>query len=421
MRLFCAADLHLGRVPSRLPGDLPLAESELAPAAAWHALVDACLDEGADALLLAGDLLDDDRDLFGAFADLEGGLRRLDRAGIAVVAVAGNHDVRSLPRLAAALPNLRQLGRGGRWEAVDLGGSGPPARVVGWSFPDVHVTRSPLEAPGRELLDRDDVPTIGLLHADLDAGGGRYAPVASADLAATAVDVWLLGHVHVPSDFAAGLRTGYLGSLAAVDPGETGPRGAWLLAIEDGELRFERRALAPLRYLTVRCDIDGADPDDALARVSAAVREAAFGDDAARATAIRLDVRGRVTDPGEVRRALAFDPDAPWTLEREGHVAFVHDLIVSVAARHDLTRLARLDDPVGVAARTLLTLRDPATPEHAGLLASARERLAEVGRRNAFRALDPPQPSDDELRERLDRATLRVLDELLASRDRSPS
>jgi len=419
MRLFCAADLHLGRVPSRLPGDLPLPETDLGPAAAWHALVDACLDEDVDALLLAGDLIDDDRDLFGSFADLETGLRRLDQAGIPVLAVAGNHDVRSLPRLAAALPNLRQLGRGGRWEAADLGGSGPPARVVGWSFPDAHVARSPLDAPGRELLERDDVATIGLLHADLDAGGGRYAPVASADLAATAVDVWLLGHVHVPSDFAAGLRAGYLGSLAAVDPGETGPRGAWLLTLQDGTLRFERRALAPLRYLTVRCDVDGADPDDALARVSAAVRDAAFGDDAARATAIRLHVDGRVSDPDEVRRALTFDPDTPWTLEQDGCFAVVHDLVVSVSARHDLTRLARLDDPVGVAARTLLQLRDPDAPQHAELLSSARERLAEVGRRSAFRTLDPPQPSGEELRERLDRATLRVLDELLASRDRS--
>lgn len=419
MRLFCAADLHLGRVPSRLPADLPLAEADLGPTAAWHALVDACLDEGADALLLAGDLIDDERDLFGSFADLESGLRRLDQAGIPVVAVAGNHDVRSLPRLAAALPNLRQLGRGGHWEEADLGGPGTPVRLVGWSFPDVHVTGSPLDAPGRELLERDDVPTIGLLHADLDAGGGRYAPVASADLAATAVDVWLLGHVHVPSDFAAGLHAGYLGSLAAVDPGETGPRGAWLLTLEGGDLRFERRALAPLRYLTVRCDVDGADPDDALARVTASVREAAFGDDPARATAIRLHVRGRVSDPAEVRRALTFDPDTPWTLEQDGRYAFVHDLVTSVSFRHDLTRLARLDDPIGVAARTLLQLRDPDAPEHAALLASARDRLAAVGRRSAFRTLDPPRPSDDELRDRLDRATLRVLDELLASRDRS--
>jgi DNA repair exonuclease SbcCD nuclease subunit len=419
MRLFCAADLHLGRVPSRLPRELPLADSDLGPAAAWHALVDACLDERADALLLAGDLIDDDRDLFGAFSDLENGLRRLEAAGIPVVAVAGNHDVRSLPRLAEAVPGLRLLGRGGRWEAIDLEGDGGRVRIVGWSFPEPHVTRSPLDAPGRELLGPQDAPTIGLLHADLDASGGRYAPVASADLAATAVDPWLLGHVHVPSDFGAGARIGYLGSLAAVDPGETGPRGAWRLTLEDGAWRFERRALAPLRYLTVRCGVDEAGPDDALALVTDAVRRAAFGADAARATAIRLHVTGRVSDPSEVREALAFDPDAPWTFEQDGQVAFVHDLVTTLGARHDLVRLARLDDPVGVAARTLLQLRDPAAPERAELLASGRARLAATRRRSAFRTLDPPEPSDTELLDRLDRATSRVLDELLASRDRS--
>lgn len=417
MKVYCAADLHLGRIPSRLPADLPVAEADLGPTAAWRRLVDACLADDADALLLAGDLVDDDRDLFAAYGDLERELRRLEHAGIPVIAVAGNHDVRSLPRLARALPNLRVLGQAGSWEAVDLEAGTRTVRVVGWSFPAEHVGDSPLAAPGRERVTPGPDVTIGLLHADLDASASRYAPVSRRDLDATGLDAWLLGHVHVPSDFASETTTGYLGSLAAADPGETGPRGAWRLTIEGSELRFERRAIAPLVYETVEIDVSGASADDVLGLVAEGLERAVFDDRDARVTGVRLRVTGSVANPTGVRAALKLDDERAWILERGERAAFVHALEVAVVAPHDLERLATLDDPIGVAARTLRTLRDPAAPERADLLAAARTRLVGAERRSAFRGLDLPFPDDEALAQRLERIAGEVLDALIASRE----
>lgn len=418
MTFLCAADLHLGRVPSRLPDDLPVADVDLGPAAAWQALVRTCLDERPDALLLAGDLIDDERDLFGAFSDLDAGMRRLEEAGIPVVAIAGNHDVRTLPRLADALPHLTLLGRGGRWEAFDIGRGSERVRIVGWSFPTDHVDASPLDAPGNDLLTDDGVPTIGLLHADLDATASRYAPVSRSRLEATPVDAWLLGHVHMPTAFGPDTRIGYLGSLSATDPGESGPRGAWVVRIDEDGVRFEHRPLAPLRYLTLDLPFDGVTPDDAPSKLLRDLRAAAFAGDPARVGAVRLRVHGRVPDPVGVRAALADAEDVTWTVEDGGRFAFVHALDVAVRADYDLARLAELDDPVGVAARVVLTMRDPDAPDRHAWIDEARERVDPVARRNAFGPLDLRPLSDEGLATRLEQAAVRVLDTLLDTRER---
>src|SRR5690606_19409618 len=101
MKLLCAADLHLGRRPTRVPDTLlgsPDLAAAMTPQAAWRSLVEHAVRERVDAVLLAGDLLDDEYDFFGMYAELRTGAERLVAAGIEVVAVSGNHDVAVLPR-----------------------------------------------------------------------------------------------------------------------------------------------------------------------------------------------------------------------------------------------------------------------------------------------------------------------------------
>ncbi len=436
MKLFCAADLHLGRVPSRLPSELPVDRAELGPAAAWRTLVETCLHENADALLLAGDVVDDPRDLYEAYADLEEGARRLARAGIPVLAVAGNHDVRVLPRLAETIPGVRLLGDGGRWESATVGRGPNEVRVVGWSFPSEHVDASPLDdrlaamvrAPGPST-------TLGLLHADLGQPSSPYAPVRGSELSAIPVSAWLLGHVHVPGRFDEGARLGYLGSLSACDPGEAGRRGAWALTMDAGELRFEHRALSPLRYETVEVDLAGATPETVAPRLIRSVRARladlvdatggvageAHGDahrDAhhLRLVAVRARLTGRVEHPDAVRAHLARQDPRELRVDHRGVHAIVHDVDVRLLPDVDLARLAQGSDPIGIVARTLQILRAGASPATSALVNEARPRLTQVRDRAAFAPLDASTPSDDELAERLEAAAARVLDHLLAQR-----
>jgi DNA repair exonuclease SbcCD nuclease subunit len=263
--LLCVGDVHLGRRPGRVPTDLEGIEPrQLTPRAAFEAVVEEALAREVRAVLFAGDVVDAEDHFLEAYSVLEDGVRRLAQAGIEAIAVAGNHDVRALPRLADEVDGFRLLGRGGRWEQHLLrDNSGEPlARLVGWSFPRARVIDSPLEGlPALSLEQRTDVPTLALLHCDLDQHGGAYAPVMRRDLEAVeAVDAWLLGHIHAPSHeaLASPRPIGYLGSLCGLDPSETGVHGPWRLTVEGGRaFELEQLPLAPLAWAAVDVQVDG--------------------------------------------------------------------------------------------------------------------------------------------------------------------
>jgi len=425
VRLLCAADIHLGRRPSRLPDVLADHADDLDPAAGWRRLVQIALDRGVDALLLAGDVVDQDDDFFEAFADLRQGVERLTEAGIPVLGIAGNHDVQVLPRLAEAVPGFTLLGRGGRWQDHRLRGSdGARVRVLGWSFPARVAPDDPL-AVG--LPARDHETTIGLLHADRDQTGSRYAPVRSADLQAAPVDAWLLGHVHRP-DIAPGPRPiGYLGSLVGTDPGEPGPHGAWMLEVDpDGTLELSALPLAPLRWETVEVPLDGlADPADVTVRITAAIDRlhAALAEAPFRAVAVgcRLLLTGRTALRAGVTQALAAADPRSGLYPQDGTTYFVHATSLKALPERDLEALARSGDPVGLLARKLLLLQGRGEPAaRQALLRAAGRRLAEVPQRRHLSATGAAPPDEERIAALLEAAALDALDALLAQKASAP-
>ncbi len=262
-QLLCIGDLHLGRRPTHLPPDEALLNArELGPEAALRECVQKAIELEVDAVLLAGDVVERLEDRFAAFGALLDAVTELTELGIPVLGVTGNHDTEALPRLAERIPAFQLLGRGGRWESFDIKRDGAALlRVWGWSFPDQHYTLNPLEGfPGQR---KKGVTEIGLLHADLDKKSSAYAPVARTALAKTGLNAWLLGHVHKPS-LEGKPPIGYLGSVTAFDPGETGPRGPWVLNLnEKGALSVEHLPLAPLRYENIELDVSELGASDA--------------------------------------------------------------------------------------------------------------------------------------------------------------
>ena len=149
VRILFVGDMHLGRLPSRVPARCPghggLNLRDLGPAATWERIVEAALDLEVDAVALAGDLVERDNAMFEAYGPLATGVRRLVEKGITVAAVAGNHDTRVLPRLAAEIDGFHLLGPGGTWSSLALSGrTGTRVNLVGWSFPARHHTVQPL-------------------------------------------------------------------------------------------------------------------------------------------------------------------------------------------------------------------------------------------------------------------------------------
>ena len=129
MKILAVGDMHLGRTPSRLPPEMRA--PELGPAEAWRRAVAAALNRDVRAVLLAGDVVDREDDFFEAYRELENGVRTLADAGIDVIGVAGNHDVKVLPRLARHIPQFRLLGEGGRWEPCRIDGGRESVDAMG--------------------------------------------------------------------------------------------------------------------------------------------------------------------------------------------------------------------------------------------------------------------------------------------------
>jgi DNA repair exonuclease SbcCD nuclease subunit len=178
VRILFVGDMHLGRLPSRVPpaaldkGGMNL--RDIGPAGTWERIVDVAIEHEVDAVALAGDLVERDNAMFEAYGPLATGVRKLVEQDIVVAGVAGNHDTRVLPKLAAEIDGFHLLGTGGTWSMLPVSGDdGLSINLVGWSFPYHHHTASPLKtAP-----PQPDGITFGLLHADLLDAGSRYAPV----------------------------------------------------------------------------------------------------------------------------------------------------------------------------------------------------------------------------------------------------
>lgn len=422
-------DMHLGRLPSRVPagGHLPPL-AELGPGAAWRRVAAEAERLAVDAVALAGDVVHGANDLFEGANELAAGLETLARAGIPVVAVAGNHDTRVLPDLARR-GGITLLGPGGTWSAADIAPTDrPTVRLVGWSFPEPHWALSPLTTP--PPAPEPGLVTLGLLHADLDLADSLYAPVSSAALTATGYAGWLLGHVHRPDAPHDGGGPFYLGSLCGLDPTETGRHGPVLARISgDGRVTMRRLALAPLVW-TVR-ELDPGPAEDAAGDLASMVRGAmedaviALGDDLgeARAVGVRLLLRGTVADPAGLRRAVASLGAAEIWLNVRGAVCFLEGLIDEVRSRLDLSALGAQADPAGLLARRILTLEgavtvpgveDPAA-WRAALLREARRRLVDIDSMPAFGHLASVDDDETVRRETL-AAARSVLDHLLATK-----
>lgn len=412
--LLAIGDLHLGRPPAAVPESLRADAEDFGPAAAWTRCVEDALQRRVDAVLMAGDLVDQERDFFVGYDQLKRGIERLLEAGIPVLAVAGNHDTRVLPRLADEISGLELLGAGGEWQSrrvADL-------TVLGWSFPRPQVRMSPVDRlpdpPGQGVV-------VGLLHCDLDRSDSPHAPVARRALERAPVDAWLLGHIHRPDQLDTDRPLGYLGSATALRASETGDRGPWLVHIEGRDFAADHLPLAPLRYETLEIDCSEIDDAGALAdHVLASARERARMLAGAaytpRALGFRITLTGRSTAALALESAgeeIEADGRA-W--EESGIACFVQKVSSTVLPAIDLERLARQSDPCGLLARRLLALEDPESQEYGRLIRLGRKSMAPILEAREFIELDA-DPDDADVAAWMIRAGRAALSRLVAQRE----
>ena len=416
IKLLCLGDAHLGRYPSRVPTD----ESSLSVRAVWRRAVTEAIDNDVDAVILTGDMADNNNSYFEAYGALRGEISRLSQYNIPVVAVAGNHDHEVLPRLAESMPddNLTLLGQGGTWEEkVVKSRSGRSLRCVGWSFPSAHYDRSPLDIFN---LQQSEYFTVGIVHGALESQG-KFAPLAKRDLDAHPVDLWLLGHVHAPKlheDHRAPVL--YPGSPQPLDPGEPGTHGPWMITIDDdNHIQAEQLPLASVRYEEIVIDVSGrekiGDIDTSIVeQLEESTAELTKNYPLLQYLSCRLILEGQT----RLHRALSSEgfanTDSYDRQVNQCRIA-IDKVSINTAPNRDLQEIAQLkNDPPGILARWLLKLEN--TDDH-DLLSDAHDSAKTVYSSTGFKTLGEKEPDPETLARLVNQQALLLLDELLAQKE----
>lgn len=423
MDILAIGDMHLGRLPSRIPEPFQDRLVELGPAGTWKRIVTQAIRASVDVVLLAGDLVESERDFFESHRLLRQGIEQLSRAGIQVIGIAGNHDVQVLPRLAEQIEGFRLLGAGGTWEHMSLNSG--QVELWGWSFPERHVSCSPLT--GIEFTGSNSVLRIGLLHADRDQPQSAYAPVSSAELQAAGLDAWLLGHIHKPDDLQAPAPMGYLGSVVGLDPGEPGPHGPWHIRIQERQItHIAHWPLAGLRWEQLQVDVEAVQSvTEALDRILDALQ--AFDSQlvsepwAPDVVGLRLVLRGAVA-PGILHQEMLGQSDRDEIFRGSTGIGyFVETLRLHTQPPIALAELAQRRDPLGILAHRLLLLEQgPDDEKRQALLAQAGAYLQTHSNNRNWQALGNRRLQDDDIADWLRQSGMQLLEQMLEQQERRP-
>ncbi|MDZ4849760.1 MAG: DNA repair exonuclease [Pirellulaceae bacterium] len=269
-RFIHAADIHLDSPLSGLESyeGAPADEIRGATRRALDNLVLRAIEFEVAFVLIAGDLYD------GAWRDHNTGLffvqqvTKLQKAGIAVYLISGNHDAQStMTRWLSIPPNpdgssVQFSHR--KVETVLLTELG--VAIHGRGFDTPKMTESVIEQYGAPVSGAFN---IGVMHTSLETESNdqhaRYAPCRISDLQAKGYDYWALGHIHHRKIHAERPWVVFSGNTQGRTIRETGAKGCYVVTVDDRqqvELQFE--PLDVFRWELLTIDIAGVNDSDEL-------------------------------------------------------------------------------------------------------------------------------------------------------------
>lgn len=267
MKFIHAADIHLDSPLSGLAAykDAPADLLRTVTRDAFTRLVDEAIEEAVDFMVIAGDLYD------GGWKDFNTGhffcreMGRLNKVGIPVYLLFGNHDADSEMSKKLVLPDnvhLFETRKANTFRIEEL-----RVALHGRSFKEAATTENlaaSYPAPVTGWLN------IGVLHTALEgyAAHASYAPCSLAELTAKGYDYWALGHVHEHAILQQAPWVVFPGNLQGRHIRETGARGAVLVTADDtGIQSVERLLVDVLRWHEANVDASEANTLEEVVRL----------------------------------------------------------------------------------------------------------------------------------------------------------
>lgn len=311
---------------------------------AFERAIDCAVEERVDAVLIAGDLFDNDRLSFSTERFLLEQLYRLHHAGVACFYVTGNHDPGGRRYRSGKLEwpdsfHLISERKPTSFTIEDESGQ-PLVRIVGMG----HVTdREDENLAALFPASTDGIPHVGLLHtfvttADLVDEHDRYAPCTLEDLRHPRYRYWALGHIHKRQNVCEITEAWYPGNIQGRHARETGPKGGLLVTLDgSGPVRVEFRSFAPVRWAEIILDdLENAHTANDLVHLA---------DDAYR----RLASDGSAADDWMLRFTLAGrSPLARDLRDKEQRIGLEELLAARLGALDVVVRADRISPPLDI-------------------------------------------------------------------------
>jgi len=252
-----AADLHLNSPFIGLALRDEAVAQRLAAASrdAFSDLVTKAIDAGVAFVVIAGDVYDGEwKDTsIGLFFNRE--VARLERAGIALYLLKGNHDAESVVTKAIKPRGNVSIFPSAKAETFQI----PSLRVAlhGRSFPERAVDENYVLSYPEPIAGWFN---IGVLHTSCSGRPehANYAPCTAQDMVNRGYDYWALGHIHEFEEISRDPWIVFPGNLQGRSMRECGPKGAVIVDVTDGHVTGVKRLIVDrARWTVVRVDAWG--------------------------------------------------------------------------------------------------------------------------------------------------------------------
>ena len=357
LRFLHAADIHLDSPLIGLMGQESSTAERVrsAPREAFDQLVGLAIEMNVDFLIVAGDLYDGDWRDYKTGLFFVGQIGRLNKAGIPVYLLYGNHDAESKITKQLELPDNVHVFSSRKPQTFELLDSN--IALHGQSFRQRDVTDNlalNYPAPVTGAFN------IGVLHTGLGGKGGHanYAPCSLDDLVNKGYDYWALGHVHKTEVLQENPYIVFPGNLQGRHVRETGAKGAYLVTVEDNEVsELHFVSCDVVRWAVVPVPLNDAENfDDVIDRIQTALELAVANESDGRLLVCRIEFKGRTV----VHEQLVASEDQILAEARASalglgdEVAWIEKIVISTQTTVDQQTLADREDAIGELQRMLM-------------------------------------------------------------------
>lgn len=255
-----AADLHLDSPFKGIKG-LPVFIWEAIYQSTFQALthlVDVAIEQQVDFICLAGDIYDGEDRSVKAQAYLKKEMVRLKEAHIPVYLIHGNHDYMEQNGLQLDMPENVHIFQSAVETLYYETKKHERIALTGFSYNKRWINeRKIADYPIRS--SKVDYH-IGLLHGYQEGNASehdKYAPFSLPELRSKQYDYWALGHIHKRQVLGERPLIVYSGNTQGRNRTESGPKGCYVVTLENQTEKKDFVSLASIEWETVEVSLKG--------------------------------------------------------------------------------------------------------------------------------------------------------------------